>query len=145
MSVEENLRVGAYLCTDKRLVSERLAQTYQIFPKLEQRSSQIVSTMSGGEQQMVAIGRALMGGPKLLLLDEPSLGLAPIMVSEMFQAIQTIRQTGTTVLIVEQNVLQTLQIADRAYVLENGKITLEGRGQDLLRDPHMREAYLGLH
>jgi branched-chain amino acid transport system ATP-binding protein len=145
MSVEENLKVGAYLCTDKNLVRQRLLQVYQIFPKLEQRSTQIVSTMSGGEQQMVAIGRALMAGPKLLLLDEPSLGLAPIMVSEMFQAIQTIRQSGTTVLIVEQNVLQTLQIADRAYVLENGKITLEGRGQDLLNDPHMREAYLGLH
>lgn len=145
MSVEENLKVGAYLCTDKNQVRERLAQVYQIFPKLEQRATQIVSTMSGGEQQMVAIGRALMAGPKLLLLDEPSLGLAPIMVSEMFQAIQTIRQSGTTVLIVEQNVLQTLQIADRAYVLENGKITLEGRGQDLLHDPHMREAYLGLH
>jgi branched-chain amino acid transport system ATP-binding protein len=144
MSVEENLRVGAYLCTDKNVVRQRLKEAYGIFPKLEQRSSQIVSTMSGGEQQMVAIGRALMAGPRLLLLDEPSLGLAPIMVSEMFQAIEQIRESGTTVLIVEQNVLQTLQIADRAYVLENGKVTLEGRGQDLLNDPHMRAAYLGL-
>ena len=94
---------------------------------------------------MVAIGRSMMSGPKLLLLDEPSLGLAPIMVSEMFQAIEAIRKTGTTILIVEQNVLQTLEIADRAYVLENGKITLEGPGKALLQNPHMRQAYLGLH
>jgi branched-chain amino acid transport system ATP-binding protein len=126
-------------------VKRRLADVYSIFPKLEQRASQIVSTMSGGEQQMVAIGRSMMSGPKLLLLDEPSLGLAPIMVSEMFQAIEAIRKTGTTILIVEQNVLQTLEIADRAYVLENGKITLEGPGKALLQNPHMRQAYLGLH
>jgi branched-chain amino acid transport system ATP-binding protein len=145
MSVEENLKIGAYLCTDKPEVKRRLADVYSIFPKLEQRASQIVSTMSGGEQQMVAIGRSMMSGPKLLLLDEPSLGLAPIMVSEMFQAIEAIRKTGTTILIVEQNVLQTLEIADRAYVLENGKITLEGPGKALLQNPHMRQAYLGLH
>lgn len=126
-------------------MKRRLADVYSIFPKLEQRASQIVSTMSGGEQQMVAIGRSMMSGPKLLLLDEPSLGLAPIMVSEMFQAIEAIRKTGTTILIVEQNVLQTLEIADRAYVLENGKITLEGPGKALLQNPHMRQAYLGLH
>ena len=145
MSVEENLKIGAYLCTDKPEVKLRLADVYSIFPKLEQRASQIVSTMSGGEQQMVAIGRSMMSGPKLLLLDDPSLGLAPIMVSEMFQAIEAIRKTGTTILIVEQNVLQTLEIADRAYVLENGKITLEGPGKALLQNPHMRQAYLGLH
>lgn len=145
MTVEENLRIGAYLCKDKKMLSQRLQEVYRIFPKLQQRAEQIVSTMSGGEQQMVAIGRALMAAPKLLLLDEPSLGLAPIMVSEMFEAIRTIRNNGTTVLIVEQNVLQTLQIADRAYVLENGRITLQGRGADLLNDPHMKQAYLGLH
>lgn len=145
MSVEENLKIGAYLCANKPEVRKRLTQVYSIFPKLQQRASQIVSTMSGGEQQMVAIGRSMMSSPKLLLLDEPSLGLAPIMVSEMFQAIEAIRKTGTTILIVEQNVLQTLEIADRAYVLENGKITLEGPGKALLENPHMRQAYLGLH
>ncbi len=145
MSVQENLKIGAYLCTHKPEVKQRLAKVYSIFPKLAQRASQIVSTMSGGEQQMVAIGRSMMSNPKLLLLDEPSLGLAPIMVSEMFQAIEAIQKTGTTVLIVEQNVLQTLEIADRAYVLENGKITLEGSGKALLQNPDMRQAYLGLN
>ena len=145
MSVQENLKIGAYLCTHKPEVKKRLANVYSIFPKLAQRASQIVSTMSGGEQQMVAIGRSMMSNPKLLLLDEPSLGLAPIMVSEMFQAIEAIQKTGTTVLIVEQNVLQTLEIADRAYVLENGKITLEGSGKALLQNPDMRQAYLGLN
>ena len=145
MSVQENLKIGAYLCTHKPEVKKRLANVYSIFPKLAQRASQIVSTMSGGEQQMVAIGRSMMSNPKLLLLDEPSLGRAPIMVSEMFQAIEAIQKTGTTVLIVEQNVLQTLEIADRAYVLENGKITLEGSGKALLQNPDMRQAYLGLN
>jgi branched-chain amino acid transport system ATP-binding protein len=144
MTVDENLRIGAYLCTDGREVRRRIDHVYSVFPKLEQRSKQIASTMSGGEQQMVAIGRSLMGKPKLLLLDEPSLGLAPIMVSEMFQAIEKIKQDGTTILIVEQNVSQTLSISDRAYVLENGQIGLTGIARDLLNDPHMRKAYLGL-
>lgn len=144
MTVEENLRMGAYLCADRDEVSQRMAHVYAIFAKLQQRANQIASTMSGGEQQMVAIGRALMSKPKLLLLDEPSLGLAPIMVSEMFQAIERIKQEGTTILIVEQNVSQTLAISDRAYVLENGQIALTGQGKDLLDDPHMRKAYLGL-
>lgn len=144
MTVEENLRIGAFLCSDGREVRRRIDHVYGVFPKLEQRSSQIASTMSGGEQQMVAIGRSLMGNPKLLLLDEPSLGLAPIMVSEMFQAIEKIKREGTTILIVEQNVLQTLSISDRAYVLENGQIGLTGKAKDLLDDPHMRKAYLGL-
>jgi branched-chain amino acid transport system ATP-binding protein len=144
MTVDENLRIGAYLCSDGREVRGRIDHVYGVFPKLKQRSDQIASTMSGGEQQMVAIGRSLMGNPKLLLLDEPSLGLAPIMVSEMFQAIEKIKQDGTTILIVEQNVLQTLSISDRAYVLENGQIGLTGRAGDLLNDPHMRKAYLGL-
>ncbi|MGA1043462.1 MAG: ABC transporter ATP-binding protein [Burkholderiaceae bacterium] len=144
MTVDENLRIGAYLCSDGREVRRRIDHVYSVFPKLEQRSKQIASTMSGGEQQMVAIGRSLMGNPKLLLLDEPSLGLAPIMVSEMFQAIEKIKQDGTTILIVEQNVSQTLSISDRAYVLENGQIGLTGAAKDLLNDPHMRKAYLGL-
>lgn len=144
MTVEENLRMGAYLCADRDEVSQRMAHVYAIFAKLQQRANQIASTMSGGEQQMVAIGRALMSKPKMLLLDEPSLGLAPIMVSEMFQAIERIKQEGTTILIVEQNVSQTLAISDRAYVLENGQIALTGQGKDLLDDPHMRKAYLGL-
>ncbi|MFZ8974346.1 MAG: ABC transporter ATP-binding protein [Burkholderiaceae bacterium] len=144
MTVDENLRIGAYLCSDGREVRRRIDHVYSVFPKLEQRSKQIASTMSGGEQQMVAIGRSLMGNPKLLLLDEPSLGLAPIMVSEMFQAIEKIKQDGTTILIVEQNVSQTLSISDRAYVLENGQIGLTGVAKDLLNDPHMRKAYLGL-
>lgn len=144
MTVEENLRIGAYLCSDGHEVRRRINLVYQIFPKLEQRSKQLASTMSGGEQQMVAIGRSLMGNPRLLLLDEPSLGLAPIMVSEMFEAIEKIKKEGTTILIVEQNVSQTLFISDRAYVLENGKIGLTGQARDLLDDPHMRKAYLGL-
>lgn len=144
MTVEENLRIGAYLCADRNEVKRRMEHVYAIFTKLQQRSSQIASTMSGGEQQMVAIGRALMSKPKLLLLDEPSLGLAPIMVSEMFQAIEKIKREGTTILIVEQNVSQTLAISDRAYVLENGRIALTGQAKMLLDDPHMRKAYLGL-
>lgn len=144
MTVEENLRIGAYLCSDGHEVRRRINRVYQIFPKLEQRSKQLASTMSGGEQQMVAIGRSLMGNPRLLLLDEPSLGLAPIMVSEMFEAIEKIKKEGTTILIVEQNVSQTLFISDRAYVLENGRIGLTGQARDLLDDPHMRKAYLGL-
>lgn len=144
MTVDENLRIGAYICADAREVTRRINHVYGVFPKLKQRAGQIASTMSGGEQQMVAIGRSLMGNPKLLLLDEPSLGLAPIMVSEMFQAIETIKREGTTILIVEQNVSQTLSISDRAYVLENGQIGLTGKAKELLNDPHMRKAYLGL-
>ncbi len=144
MTVEENLRMGAYLCADRSEVRQRIDHVYALFTKLQQRANQIASTMSGGEQQMVAIGRALMSKPKMLLLDEPSLGLAPIMVSEMFQAIERIKQEGTTILIVEQNVSQTLSISDRAYVLENGHIALAGKAKELLDDPHMKKAYLGL-
>jgi branched-chain amino acid transport system ATP-binding protein len=143
MTVAENLRAGAYLCRDRDEVRARLASIFRIFPKLEQRRDQVASTMSGGEQQMVAIGRALMANPKLLLLDEPSLGLAPIVVAEMFRAIGAIREAGTTILIVEQNVQQTLQIADRAFVLENGRIALAGEARALLEHAHMRAAYLG--
>jgi branched-chain amino acid transport system ATP-binding protein len=144
MTVEENLRLGAYRVADSGQTAARLDQVLAIFPKLAERRRQIASTLSGGEQQMTALARALMAQPTLLLLDEPSLGLAPIVVAEMFRYIREIHQSGTTVLIVEQNVLQTLQLADRAYVMENGRIALTGAGHALLEDAHMRSAYLGL-
>ncbi len=143
MTVAENLRMGAYLCGDGAEVRRRHEMVEHLFPILRERRDQIASSMSGGQQQMVAIGRALMAGPKVLLLDEPSLGLAPIVVSEMFEAIDRIRNEGMTLMIVEQNVQQTLQVADRAYVLENGAIALEGKGIELLDNPHMKAAYLG--
>ncbi len=117
---------------------------FELFPRLSERRRQLAGTLSGGEQQMVAIGRGLMSLPKLLMFDEPSLGLAPILVREIFAVIKRIRQEGTTVLIVEQNTKQTLSIADRAYVLENGEITLQGAGQALLNDEHVKKAYLGV-
>ena len=119
-------------------------KVFQLFPRLSERRRQLAGTLSGGEQQMVAVGRALMSLPKLLMFDEPSLGLAPILVRDIFNVITTIRKEGVTVLIVEQNVKQTLAIADRAYVLENGKVVMEGRGQDMLNDPHVQGAYLGV-
>jgi branched-chain amino acid transport system ATP-binding protein len=144
MTVEENLRVGAYRCPDRGEVAARLDRVYAMFPRLGERRQQVASTLSGGEQQMTALGRAVMAGPRLFLLDEPSLGLAPIVVDEMFRYIARIHADGATVLVVEQNVRQTLLLADRAYVLENGRIALAGNGRALLADPHMRQAYLGL-
>lgn len=144
MTVEENLRLGAYTCRDRSDVAGRLGEVFALFPRLAERRTQVARTLSGGEQQMVALGRALMARPRLLLLDEPSLGLAPIVVAEMFRAIRGIHETGTTVLMVEQNVRQTLEIADRAYVIENGRIALAGASKALLADAHMRNAYLGL-
>jgi branched-chain amino acid transport system ATP-binding protein len=144
MTVEENLRLGAYRVADAGETAARLDHILAVFPRLRERRRQIASTLSGGEQQMTALGRALMARPTLLLLDEPSLGLAPIIVAEMFRYIREIHASGTTVLIVEQNVLQTLQLADRAYVMENGRIALSGPGRALLDDAHMRAAYLGL-
>jgi branched-chain amino acid transport system ATP-binding protein len=143
MSVRENLELGAISSEARRLRAESFARVFALFPKLKERESQMAGTLSGGEQQMVAIARGLMARPHLLILDEPSLGLAPIVVREMFEIIQTINREGITILLVEQNVQQSLKLADRAYVLENGRVVLEGSGSDLLDDQRVREAYLG--
>ena len=143
LTVEENLRVGAYTIKDKEQIKANFERVYRYFPVLLERKTQVASTLSGGEQQMLAIARALMASPKVLLLDEPSLGLAPLIVAEIFRIIQEIQKEGTTVLIVEQNALQTLKIADYAYVLEVGKISMQGTGQELLSNPLLVEAYLG--
>jgi branched-chain amino acid transport system ATP-binding protein len=143
LSVRENLFMGAYTRTNQER-AEAFESVYQIFPRLKERHGQTASTLSGGEQQMLAIGRALMAQPKLLMLDEPSLGLAPKLVALVFETVHRIRERGITVLIVEQNAVQTLKLADRAYVLESGTIALEGEGDDLLDDPRVRSAYLGL-
>ncbi len=153
LTVEENLNVGAYSLKStvidgvkksaKHLRKEILKEVYILFPVLKERKKQQASTLSGGEQQMLAIGRALMAKPKLLLLDEPSLGLAPLIVREIFQKIQQIKEKGTTILIVEQNAYQTLKIADYVYVLELGKVKSEGKSEDLLKDDQLVKAYLG--
>jgi branched-chain amino acid transport system ATP-binding protein len=143
MTVEENLLVGAYLKRTQMKKHESLKRVFKLFPRLEERRTQTAETLSGGEQQMVAIGRALMQDPKVIMFDEPSLGLAPILVQEVFAVIQQLHQQGLTVFIVEQNVHQTLKIADYCYVMENGRIVQEGTGQDLESDAKIREAYLG--
>jgi branched-chain amino acid transport system ATP-binding protein len=144
MSVEENLDLGALRGEARRCRARTKEQVFTLFPRLKERRRQAAGTLSGGEQQMVAIARGLMGLPKLMMFDEPSLGLAPILVQEIFNVVKRIRDEGTTVLLVEQNVRQTLAIADRAYVLETGRVERQGKGQDLLRDPHVKAAYLGL-
>ena len=144
MTVEENLDMGSLRGEAKRKREQTREMVFALFPRLKERRKQLAGTLSGGEQQMVAVGRGLMSLPKLLMFDEPSLGLAPILVREIFDVIKRIRQEGTTVLIVEQNVKQTLAIADRAYVLEHGKMSMQGAGKDLLNDPHVKAAYLGL-
>lgn len=143
ITVEENLRIGAFTVKDKKEIAKNFQQIYQYFPILEERKKQMAGTLSGGEQQMLAIGRALMGSPKVLLLDEPSLGLAPLIVQAIFEIIKEINETGTTVLIIEQNALQTLKIADYAYVLEVGEVTMEGPADELIKDKRLVEAYLG--
>jgi len=142
MTVLENLLLGAYLSKERRQVDENRERVYDLFPMLKERSKQFASTLSGGEQQMVAIGRALMSNPKLLMLDEPSLGLAPIAQEAIFRGIKEIAKSGMSVLLVEQNARQALTIAHRAYVLEVGRVALSGMNQDLMSDPHVREAYL---
>ena len=143
MSVVENLRIGAYLRKDKAAIEEDLQWVYSLFPRLQERSWQAAGTLSGGEQQMLAVGRALMSRPQLMMLDEPSLGLAPLVVQDIFKIIQTINQKGVTVLLVEQNANMALKIADLAYVLETGNITMSGTGAELLADERVKEAYLG--
>ncbi len=144
MTVKENLLLGALTPEAKKSRPEMLEKVYKIFPRLKEREKQAAGTMSGGEQQMCAIARGLMSRPRLLMLDEPSLGLSPILVADIFRVIEEVHAAGVTVLLVEQNVFKTLAVADRAYVLENGRIVLEGRGKDLLADEHVKKAYLGL-
>ena len=141
LTVLENLKIGAYLRNDD--LEADLETVYGYFPRLKERSWQAGGTLSGGEQQMLAVGRALMGRPKLLMMDEPSLGLAPIVVQGIFEIINRIHEAGTTVLLIEQNANMALHVADRAYVIENGKISMEGTGKELLADEKVREAYLG--
>jgi branched-chain amino acid transport system ATP-binding protein len=143
MSVQENLEMGAYLRTDARALAADMARVFDDFPRLAERRAQVAGTLSGGEQQMLAIGRALMSRPKLLLFDEPSLGLAPNIVERTFAIIEEIRASGTTILIVEQNAYAALEMCDYAYLLESGSLALEGSGQQLLANPHVRTAYLG--
>ena len=143
LSVKENLELGAFLRKDRETVEEDLEQIYQRFPVLKERLKQDTATLSGGEQQMLAMGRALMSRPKLLLLDEPSMGLAPIFIQEIFNIIQQIQSTGTTVLLIEQNAKMALEIANRGYVLETGRIVTSGTGQSLLNSPEVQKAYLG--
>ena len=143
LTVEENLRVGGHTIGSKAQMNANFERVYQLFPRLKERAKQQSGTLSGGEQQMLAIGRALMGSPRMLLLDEPSLGLAPLLIRDIFEALQKIRAEGTTILIVEQNALATLKIADYAYVLELGKISMHGPADELLHDKRLIEAYLG--
>jgi branched-chain amino acid transport system ATP-binding protein len=145
LTVEENLRVGAYAKAARARFAERRDHVYAMFPRLEERRHQLAGTMSGGEQQMCAIGRALMCGPRILLLDEPSAGLAPLVVKQVFDLVARIRGEGLTVLIVEQNVAQVLRVVDRAYVLETGRVSAEGAAADLAADPAIRRSYLGGH
>ncbi len=145
LTVVENLKIGAYLRKDKAEIEKGLTWVYELFPRLEERSWQLAGTLSGGEQQMLAVGRALMSRPKLMMLDEPSLGLAPLVVQDIFSIIREINRQGVTVLLIEQNANMALKIADLAYVLETGHITMSGTGAELLADEKVKEAYLGKH
>ena len=142
-TVEENLDLGAFTRKDKEGIAQDLERVYTLFPRLKERKKQLAGTLSGGEQQMLAMGRALMARPKILLLDEPSMGLSPLLVKEIFRIIEEINKQGTTILLVEQNAKMALAIADRAYVLETGKITLEGSGYELAASEQVQKVYLG--
>ena len=144
MNVRENLEMGSYPLQAWKQKTETFEQVFQLFPTLQERQGQLARTLSGGEQQMLAIGRALMSRPTLCIFDEPSYGLAPLLVKEMFHIIQNLREQGITILLIEQNVHQSLEIADRAYVLENGRISLQGASDELLQSDYVRKAYLGL-
>ena len=143
LTVEENLRIGGYTLKSRAQMNRNFDQVYILFPVLKERRNQLAGTLSGGEQQMLAMGRALMSQPGILLMDEPSMGLSPIYVNEIFQIIEEVSASGTTVLLVEQNAKKALSIADRAYVLETGKVVLEGKASDLLNDESIKKAYLG--
>ena len=143
LSVYENLKMGAYTRKDKDEIEKTLEMVYKRFPRLEERKNQLAGTLSGGEQQMLAMGRALMSHPKIIVMDEPSMGLSPILVNEIFDIIQEVSKGGTTVLLVEQNAKKALSIADRAYVLETGRIVLEGDAKVLMNDDSIKKAYLG--
>ena len=144
LTVEENLYLGAYILSDTRQVQQNLEFVYTLFPKLRERQHQPAATLSGGEQQMVAIGRGLMSRPRILMLDEPSLGLAPLLVDEVFDTIRKLKEEGMTILLVEQNVREALDLADRGYVLQTGRIVGQGSGQELLESDMFREAFLGI-
>ena len=143
MTIVENLQMGAYIRNDHAAIAQDIERVFTTFPRLKERRDQLAGTMSGGEQQMLAMGRALMSRPKVLLLDEPSMGLSPLMVDKIFEVIQEVSAQGVTMLLVEQNASRALQIADRAYVMESGLITLSGNAHEMLHDPKVREAYLG--
>ena len=143
LTVQENLEMGAYTVKDKKVIEDNMCKMYEKFPRLAERKKQLAGTLSGGEQQMLAIARALMSNPKILLLDEPSMGLSPILVAEVFEIIQTIKKMGTTILIVEQNARMALSIANYAYVLETGRIVMQGDAKELLENDEVRKAYLG--
>jgi branched-chain amino acid transport system ATP-binding protein len=144
LTVDENMRLGAYTINDKSKVAELKERVYQIFPVLKKKEKVLAQTLSGGEQQMLVIGRSLMSNPKLLILDEPSLGLAPIIVEKVLDTLEMINDEGVTILLVEQNIRDSLNIANRAYVLEEGKIIIEGEGRELLNNEHIKEVYLGV-
>jgi ABC-type branched-subunit amino acid transport system ATPase component len=144
MSVQENLYMGGYIVRDNKIRQESLDFIYELFPRLAERRTQLAGTMSGGERKMLAIGRGMMSNPTLLLVDEPSFGLAPQLTENVFASLDTLKENGTTILIVEQNVTKTLSVSDRGYVLENGCIELEGQSSDLAGDPHVRKVFLGV-
>ncbi|HEY4252127.1 MAG TPA: ABC transporter ATP-binding protein [Roseomonas sp.] len=144
MTVRDNLMLGGFKPAARARIPERMEEVLALFPRVRERLGQFAGSLSGGEQQMVAIARGMMASPRLLMFDEPSLGLAPLIVKQVFQIIDTVVASGTTVLIVEQNIVHTLQIATRAYVLENGRVAMSGPGPELLRDPHVKKAYLGV-
>lgn len=143
LSVLENLKLGAFTLNDNKKISENIEYVYEHFPRLKERKNQIAGTLSGGEQQMLAMGRALMSNPKIVLMDEPSMGLSPLLVKEIFAIIEDLHKSGITVLLVEQNAKKALSVADRAYVLETGRITMTGKASDMLNDERIKKAYLG--